>query len=866
MNAAGSATTDLLATLRRQLEEGRAVLRARHDEGAPGRTIVRATSELLDRVVATLFEATLREAGDPPGLAVAAIGGYGRMELAPYSDIDLLLVHRDLPEETVRPIAEHFFTALWDLKLEVGSAARTPDECAQIAADDHTARTALLDCRYVAGDRETYALLERKVLRDLTAKQVDELIEAKIAELRRRRERFGGTVHLLEPNVKQSPGALRDLQAALWMARARFKASGLSNLLQRGVLPGREIERLKEARDFLWRVRNQLHYLAGRKEDHLTFHWQEEVARALGYRDREPEGLAVEQFMRDYYLAASAIRRLADELVDRCAPQRSVPSLQSRPLEPGLKIWQGRVTLEGRDALWRDPSLFVRLFTAAEREELAVYPYARDLVREEAARIDDAVRSDPRVTEALRDAFTRLGRGRWLQQMHREGVLGALLPEFGRVTAKHQHDLYHVYTVDVHTVFAMQRLGQLRAGDLLEEEPHLSLVAREISRPLALSLGVLFHDAGKGMGGNHSEKGAELVRAVCDRLGVPARDAADAEWLVRQHLAMSHVSQRRDLSDPELIADFARQMGERSRLEMLYVLTYVDIASVGPGTWNDWKKRLLQELFEKTAAVFDGEGLPVPEISATREHLRARGITAERVDAFVARMPRRYFASVEPRDAVRALRLLEMGLGRTLATAIREEDGYSHIAVTAEDRPGLLASIAGVFTAHRIDVLRADVFSTTDGRALDLFVVRGPRGGPVERGRWRAARRDLARVLRGEVEADGLLRRMLRPSGLPPRHVPPVATRVRLDNRSARDFTVVDVFAEDRRGLLHAVTSALRRAGLTISVARIATEGNRAIDSFYVADAAGGKVVDPTRTAEIEAVVREAVDALPAAS
>ncbi len=852
-----------IETLRRHLDEGREGLRARAAAGASGREIVRATSELLDEVVTALFDAVLAERGNPPGIALAAIGGYGRKDLAPYSDIDLLLVHQDVEEQVIRPIAEAFFTALWDSKLEVGAAARTPEECAQIATEDHTARTALLDCRYVAGDRDTYALLERKVLRDLTTKQVDELIDAKIGELGQRRKKFGGSVHLLEPNVKQSPGALRDLQAALWMARARFKAAGLTDLLVRGVLPTREVERLKEARDFLWRVRNQLHYLAGRKEDHLTFHWQEQVAHALGYRDKDPEGLAVEQFMRDYYLAASALRRLADELVDRCAPQRTAGPLQSRPVEPGLKLWQGRLTLEGRDALWRDPSLFVRLFVLAERMGVEIYPYARDLVREEAPRIDETVRADPRVTEALRDAFSKLGRGQWLRQMHREGALGALLPEFGRVTAKHQHDLYHVYTVDVHTVFAMERLGQLRSGDLIEQEPQLSLVAREIPRPLALSLGVLFHDAGKGMGGNHSEKGADLVRAVCERLGVPARDAADAEWLVREHLLMSHVSQRRDLSDPELIADFVRQMGDRSRLDMLFVLTYVDIASVGPGTWTSWKGRLLQELYDKAASIFDGEGLPTVEISATREALLERGFAADRTERFLARMPRRYFAFADPEDAPRSLRLLELGAGRTLSTSVRDGDGFTTVALTAEDKPGLLASVAGVLTAHRIDILRADVFSTSDGRALDVFVVRGPHGGRLERGRWRGARRDLCSVVRGETTSDEVLRRMLRPSGLPPRHMPPVATKVKLDNRSARGFTVVDVFAEDRRGLLHAVTSALHRAQLTIAVARIATEGNRAIDSFYVCDAQGGKLVESKRIAEIEALIRGAVDSVP---
>ncbi|HWV38397.1 MAG TPA: [protein-PII] uridylyltransferase, partial [Vulgatibacter sp.] len=563
------------AALRAFLDEGRKILRAAHDEGAAGRTIVRAWSRLVAKGVIALFDAAHRDAGGPPGAALAGIGGFGRLDLAPFSDVDVLLVHDPAARVEVQPIAESLFTALWDAKLEVGATVRTPEECAESAAADHTIRTALLDCKYLAGDRDVYQDLENRVLRDLSEAQVDELVAAKVEEMHRRRERYGGSVHLLEPSVKQSPGGLRDLQAALWMARARFKAAGLSDLLARGILPRREVEELSKARDFLWRLRNQLHHLAGRKEDHLTFHRQEQVAAALGYLDREGEGLAVEQFMRDYYLAASRLRRFADELAERCAPARpEALHAEPRQVAPGLVERGGRLALEGREALRRDPSLFVRLFTAAERLGAGIEASTRDLVRDEAAQLDPAIRSHPAVCAALVEALARPGRADWLRAMHREGVLGALVPEFGRITAKHQHDLYHVYTVDTHSIMAVQRLAGLLAGDLLEEEPALSLAAREIPRPLGLVLGVLFHDAGKGLGGDHSARGAELVRSVAARLGVAERDAANAEFLVREHLAMSHVSQRRDLSDPELIEEFARRVGDRERLDMLYVLTF----------------------------------------------------------------------------------------------------------------------------------------------------------------------------------------------------------------------------------------------------------------------------------------------------
>lgn len=852
-----------LEPLRRELDLGRAEIRTRHEAGADGLAIVRATSELVDRVVIAAFARATASRGGSGGFALAALGGYGRRELSPRSDVDLLLLHRDVPLAEASRVAEGLFLSLWDVGLEVGAATRTPAECERVAAEDHTVRTALLDCRFLAGDAALYAELEGRVLGELTHAKAEELIAAKMEETARRRERFGGSVHLLEPNVKQSPGALRDLQSALWIARVRTRAAGLSALLTRGVLPPREFERLGAARDLLWRVRNSLHLLAGRREDHLTFDRQEQVAAALGYRD-SPEGLAVEAFMRDYYLAAETVRRIADDLVERCAvPPRYAPAGRARPVAPGLKVWDGRLTLESRESLAADPSLFVRLFTVAEELELAIYPWARDVVREEATRIDDRLRSDPRVTAALRTAFSRATHADWLRQLHREGVLGALLPEFGRVTAKHQHDLYHVYTVDTHSIFAVQRLGRLRAGELVDVEGHLSHVAREIGRPLALSLGVLFHDAGKGLGGRHSERGAELVRAVAARLGLPPKEADDAEFLVREHLSMSHVSQRRDLSDPGLIADFAARMGTRARLDMLYVLTYVDIASVGQETWTSWKGRLLRELYERCAAALDGAPIRI-EASAHREALLARGISPERADAFLARMPRRFLAFADPLDAPRALRALELGRARPLATALRDDAaaGVSFLTVVARDRPGLLAAIAGTLAAHRIDILRADVFSTSDGAALDFFEVRGPRGATVERGRWRAARADLARVIAGEVEPERLVARTLRPSALPARHVPAVETRVKLDHHASRQFTVVDVVAPDRPGLLWAITSALHHAGLTIAVARIATEGHRAVDAFYVSEL-DGKKVDAVRAPEIEGRVRDAVAALP---
>jgi [protein-PII] uridylyltransferase len=516
-------------------------------------------------------------------VALVALGGYGRRELAPHSDVDVLVLHgaRE-PDAFVKAASERLLYALWDLKLEVGSAVRDLRACEQLAEEDHTARTALLDLRYLAGDRDLFRELEREQLHGLSQAKVDRFIHDKLAEIRERRERFGDSIYLLEPNVKESEGGLRDLQSALWLARVRFKVAGITELLSRALLPDREIREMRRARDFVWRVRNEMHYLAGRKWDQLTFDVQPQVAEAMGYRDGE-HGPGVEEFMRHYYLAAKTILVACDAIVDRClepqdaagwrmvpppaanmGAERAIPVLRGQPARaadrifPGgeMKVFRGRLSVTDKDVLRRSPAALVRLFAAADREHLELYPYARDLATQVAEEMPEEAAADPELNQELVACFTRPGtRGRFLQLMHDLGVLPHVLPEFARVTARRQFDLYHVYTVDVHSLFAVRRLFALRNGDV--SEPALNEVMQAQERTLALYLGTLFHDIGKGSGKDHSTRGAEIAAQACVRMGVDPADAADIEWLVQKHLRMNSVAQRRDLSDPDLIHAFA---------------------------------------------------------------------------------------------------------------------------------------------------------------------------------------------------------------------------------------------------------------------------------------------------------------------
>ncbi len=891
----GDAKADLAAA--------RAYLESLHRGGASGHTVVRLQSTATDRIVTMLWDRALAGTRRPVArgrgkakaapLALVALGGYGRRELAPHSDVDLLLLHeRGEPDAFAREASEKFLYSLWDLGLEVGYSVRDLGTCESLAHQDHTARTALLDLRFLAGDRPLYRELEREQLHGLSQARVEVFISDKVREMRERREKFGDSLYLLEPNVKQSEGGLRDLQAGLWIARARWKVAGITELLARAILPEREIQELRRARDFVWRVRNELHYLARRKADQLTFDVQPQVAAYLGYADGA-EGSAVEQFMRHYYLAAKTILVACDAIVDRAlepvnatgwrqvpppaamtGAERGRPPPQQDWRLPGgeFKVFRGRLTVVDKDVLRKSPAALVRLFTTAEREGLELYSYARDQATLAAAELPPEAGDDPEVSQELLAALMRPGsRGRFLSQMHELGVLPRVLPEFARVTARRQIDVYHVYTVDVHSLFAVRRLLALRCGDV--QEADLGPLMQRLERPLGLYLGTLFHDIGKGHG-DHSVRGAAIAVEACVRMGIDPSDAADVEWLVLKHLRMSSIAQRRDLSDPDLIHAFAEECGTIDRLEKLYLLTYADIATVGPRTWTEWKSRLLRELYTKTRAqLAEGVGRrPEPGTAEAAGRARVSEVLAGRVqpkmaERFLAAMPARYFVTESPQQAPRHLRLLRFGRELPFAAAIRHRPalGWSELTLTAPDRPGLLSLVAGVLAANGVDIQHAEVFSTPDegprlgwlaGRALDLFEVRGPEGGALEPARWRAARADLRRVLSGEEALESLVARRLRESPIGVKPLPQVATKVVIDNDSSRDASVVDVFTADRVGLLHALSRTFYDLGLTVDLARITTEGHRAADAFYVRTADGKRLEGERARRVVEAVTQ----------
>ncbi|HKC60539.1 MAG TPA: [protein-PII] uridylyltransferase [Myxococcales bacterium] len=876
---------------RARLEAGRAEILERHRAGAGGQEVVRSISALTDDVVQAMFAGISGElqGAAPPRVALIATGGYGRRELSPRSDVDLLAL---LPGEDASAAerkqadaaAERLHRALWDAGLEAGFAARTLGQTLKLAREDHTARTALLDCRLVCGEPSLFKDLERTMVTELEARKVEEFIQEKLEELQVRRKRYGGSVWLLEPHLKQGKGGLRDLQAALWIARVRHKVAGLGEAGERGLLPAREVKEARAARDLLWRLRNELHYATGRRDDRLTFDNQRRAAAALGYQD-SPTELGVEQLMRQTYIALQEIARASDALIDRCAVEdaprpagifgrRRPPP--PKPIDNAFQLWQGRVTVHDREVFARRPADLVRIFAVAETYGAQVYSYARDLLVQELQRLGPGLAADRDAHFEFWQILMREGsEGQALAPIHELGLLGALFPEVGRLRARAQHSLYHVYTVDTHTVFALQRLMRLRAGGLADVEPELTRIARAQQRPLALMLGLLFHDLGKGLGPDHSARGAELVRAYAQRISLDPGDAADVEWLVLAHLKMSHLSQRRDLEDMALIESFARELRTVERLEMLYLLTYADMASVSAENWTEWKARLLRLLYEKTRGTLLAEELDQPAHAESLELRRERLARAiepllddaaarKAVGEFTRALPERYAAIVRPADAARHLKLWLLARRSGSAAELRQpESGEAELTLVAPDRPGLLALFSAALAANGIDILAAEVNSLEDGIALDRFIVREPGGGALAEGRWEAAHADLLRLLSGAEDPHRLVQRRLRRASWAASAAPAVETKVRVDNVSSADCTILDVFTQDRPGLLHAIADALHRAGASIEVARIATEGNRATDAFYLREAAGQagarKIASDDRLRQLQDAVAAAI-------
>ena len=873
MRAVSEATLDLAGLTRAErtaackvfLDEKRALIALQHEAGDAGSVTARAWAFAVDEVVRALFAAAAESLAHPP-LVLLAVGGYGRAELCPASDLDLWFLTARAPGHDVEALAEDVLYPLWDLKLAVGHAARSVEDCVTLAREDLTAATALLDTRRIAGEAGLHdELLERS----RRARNPEELVKQLVIEKTDRHARFGDTVYLLEPDVKNGQGAYRDLLTGLWAAKARFGVSDFSDLVRLGQATERSVKQLADARDFFLRVRTAAHLAMRRRQDRLTFEVQEAIAPKLfpveSAAPEESVGPSVERLMRTYYLHAKAVTREGERLLERCgeAPAKK-PTV--RRIDASFVLWNGLLSTAGPEVFRDRPAEMVRIFRVALDLGVAIYGHTKGLIAEQCqqdpARAAEQLARDP---AAARDFCALLiddrdGRNPlvppFLEQMHDLGLLVALIPAFGPCTARVQHDIYHVFTVDQHSLYAVGRLKSLARGDLARELPTATEAMAAVTRKLPLYLGTLLHDVGKPLGKAHSEKGAVIAEAVGKQLDMSPADVALTELLVRKHLVLAHLSQRRDLSDVAMIARLAEDLADEETLRSLYLLTIADMSMVAPGNMTAWKEQLLRELYSRTMAHLrhgpDLAGVDPSQTVSERRRKAARilGEPDDQFTAWATGLPDRYFAQTSSSLIARHAELSRARAPGEVAvdaahhsTAART--GWSELSVIADDTPGLLARIAGALVASKIDVMSAQIAGRMEGgrvEAIDVFLVRDRLGRPLTDDKVAAVQQDLTRLVRGELSVAALLDARRERSQLKARKTPDVATEVRIDAEVSADYTVVDVYTHDRPGVLFTITHTLSSLGLDIGLSKVATEAERVADIFYVRHSDGRKL------------------------
>ncbi|MCX8101356.1 MAG: [protein-PII] uridylyltransferase [Geminicoccaceae bacterium] len=874
---------ELDRALAARLASGRAAIKAYFEAGGAPETVHEELARLVDELVVAaldwadrkLFGSANRTTGER--LAVIAVGGYGRAELAPFSDIDILFLHPYKPAPYVEQMTEFLMHRLWDLGFKVGNALRTVAESIKLAKDDLSVRTALLEARFLWGERALFDELVRAYDREVRIGHGPEFIEAKLAERDERHRRTGDSRYLLEPNVKEGKGGLRDLQTLLWIGRFLYGATTPEALVEAGVLSPRALATFRRSRRFLWAVRCHLHWITGRAEERLTFELQPEIARRMGFRGRG-KLRPVERFMKRYYLVAKEVGALTRIV---CAALEDQHVRRTRFRLPrfgfgrrrigGFEIHGARIDLAEPDLFERRPVAMLELFHLAQEKELDIHPKALTALGQSLRRVDAALRADPEANRLFLEILTaRKDPALALARMNEAGLLGRFVPDFGRIVAQMQHNLYHVYTVDEHTIRAIGVLWQIERGELAKELPLATSIMPNLLSRTELYLATFCHDLGKGRGGDHSEIGAEIAERLCRRLGTSEAVTETVRWLVRHHLLMSDTAFKRDLDDPKTVQDFVAVVQSPERLRLLLVLTAADIRAVGPNVWNGWKGQLLRDLYDAASAVMqsgDALGLRAARAEAARRKL-AQALaqlpdgpwSREEIEAHLERLDPRYWVGFPLEDQLRHAALMRTAdrTGARLTVDFRVDTfrARTEVVIYTADHPGLFLEIAGALAVSRASIVDAHILTTSDGMALDVLGFQDAESAQAidDPPRLERIRRNIERAL-----ADPLwLERELARRGPPTRtRLFEVEPRVLVDNAASRTLSVVEVNGRDRPGLLYDLAKALKELGIVIQSAHIATYGERVVDVFYVKDVFGMKITSKSKLARVERRLRE---------
>jgi [protein-PII] uridylyltransferase len=850
--------------------------------GDPGVSTARSHARALDGLLSALYcasDAATRALGTEPRgrVALVAVGGYGRSTLGLNSDVDVVFLCDDSEDPFVGALAEGLLYPLWDLGVDIGHAVRSIDETLRLAREDIRTTTTLIDFRRVAGSGSLLDSLERGAREQVFEPHLVDFLGALEQDTATRHRRFGGSLYLLEPDVKQGRGGLRDLDVAEWAARARWGARNEQDYVRTGALLAREVRELEDAREMLWRVRNLLHLRAGRQQDRLTFGDQEDVAQELGFVDGVT--LGVEQFMQAYYRHARIVALTAERMLDRARPRNRNRAATFRKLAHGIILADGLIGLEKPQRLDRDPALAFRFYRQAVRYCKRPDHSALDAIARIAPdkrwrlRLQDSEEATQLFLALLKNIEeTAFRSGSTVAELHEVGLVSAMIPEFEPLVGRVYHDVFHVYTADIHAVKALEHLQALTRGESRGRALAARLAA-EAPRRLPLFLAVLLHSLGRTRGREQEETGARLAESVALRLGLSAVDAQHVAWLVRQQNALYRWATQRDIHDPQGLNEVVKMVETPERLRDLFLCTVSIVSTVNPEAMTSWKARALEDLYLATLAQLESGSAPAQTESRVLE-VKLQAVVGFAGDAgeaelqsFIDEMPDRYFLA-NPVDVVRRHARISRDRDEVLAT-VRVGPGPSEdveeVVVVSEDRSGLLADLTAVFAAHDLSILTAQLYTRrreSGNEVFDVFWVRVGDNTPAPNRLAEALQQDIGHRVTDRISAQDLIARQSTPPPWSVRPGPDVPTHISVDNNASAFYTVVDVFTRDRIGLLHEIARTLHQLDLTISLAKVNTEGQSVADVFYVSDGDGRKVHDHDRLKRLQRVLYDRILAL----
>jgi [protein-PII] uridylyltransferase len=871
--------TAVAQRLKAALAQGRAaaeemLLTDRHGRACAERICVMQDEiiRLIHDLVAKLYRSLTPS--DSERMAVVATGGYGRGLLAPGSDIDLLFLLPYKQTAWGESVAEGILYCLWDMGLKVGHATRSVDECIRQARADMTIRTALLEARYLLGDRALYDEFVARFDKDIVRNTGPQFVAAKLAEREERLRRAGQSRYLVEPNVKDGKGGLRDLHTLFWIAKYVYRVHGAEELIERGVFDRSEYKMFRGAEDFLWAVRCHMHFVTGRAEERLSFDIQREIAVRLGYT-AHPGMKDVERFMKHYFLVAKDVGDLTAILCAALEEREAKPvpvldrvmaRFKPRPKRVVLDsddftVDNNRINIADASAFRRDPVNLIRIFRLAQKHNLAFHPAAMHAAARSLKLIDQKLRDDKTANALFFEILTSEGAEVVLRRMNEAGVLGRFVRAFGKIVAMMQFNMYHHYTVDEHLLRCIGILADIEAGGNEEfaQASELMKTIQPAHRAL-LYVALFLHDIAKGRVEDHSIAGARVARRFGPRLGLSAAETDTVAWLVEQHLVMSSIAQSRDLSDRKTIENFAGVVQSLERMKLLLILTTADIRAVGPGVWNSWKAQLLRTLYYETEPVLTGgfsEVNRAKRVAMAQAEFRAetKDWSKEELDVYIGRHYPAYWLKVDLPHKVSHAHFLKsaQAAGNAVATGVGFDTarGVTELTVLAPDHPRLLSVIAGACAAAGANIVDAQIFTTTDGLALDTIAVsREFEHNEDEARRALRIADSIERALRGELRLpDVMAKRGARKARLKAFAIEP---EVMINNQWSNRYTVVEVTGLDRPGLLYELTATLSKLSLNIASAHVATFGERVVDVFYVTDLTGAQITSPTRQAAIK--------------